>query len=117
MNNEDNNHVLKVFSRLMMRGNTRAAVRWITERGSNGILNPLDRISDDGEMTVLDALKEKHPEAGSIDDHEETLEFSDVPSFVDVDITGSHIERTARALHGGLQDQVAQLLFIGIHSY
>jgi hypothetical protein len=35
----DKDHTVKVFTRLMLRGNVRAAVRWLSERGRVRLLN------------------------------------------------------------------------------
>ena len=35
----DQDHIMKVFTRLMLRGELRAATRWITERGSSKVLS------------------------------------------------------------------------------
>jgi len=50
---DSDNHVVKVFTKLMLQGNVRAAVRWITERTSGGVLDPSD--------SVVSALQSKHP--------------------------------------------------------
>ena len=57
----DEAHTVKVFTRLMWRGQERAAVRWMTERSSGGadVLDPCGVVQDN--KTVLDLLKEKHP--------------------------------------------------------
>lgn len=62
-------------------------------------MGPNEVVSGSVDKTVIQALQEKHPDGGMID--EEDLLSSDMPCFVDVDITGGHIERLARALHGG----------------
>lgn len=58
-------HVVKVFTRLMLRGDLRAATRWLTDRGA---LNPTDMIDHESSKTVLDVLQEKHPESALIDE-------------------------------------------------
>ena len=94
-------HVVQVFTRLMWRGKVRAAARWITERGSNGVLLLTDLVDGSTDKAVIDVLKEKHPYPGMIDDSV-CLEDDDLPVLMDVDVTGGHIERLARAFHGGV---------------
>ena len=57
--NQDDKHTIRVFTRLMMQGRVRSAVRWMTERASSsGILDPNATVNTSGK-TVLDVLKEK----------------------------------------------------------
>ena len=35
-------HLIKMFTRLMLEGNVHAAVRWMTERSGGGVLTPSD---------------------------------------------------------------------------
>ena len=93
-------HVVQVFTRLMLRGEVRAAVRWIIERGSYGVLLPTDLVDGSTDKTVIDVLKEKHPDPG-MTDVSVCLEDDNLPVLMDVDVTGGHIERLARTLHGG----------------
>ena len=56
-------HLIKVFTRLMLEGNVHAAVRWLTERSGGGVLKPSDFTNIGGiSMTVLEALNLKHPD-------------------------------------------------------
>lgn len=96
-NNQD--HVMKVFTRLMLRGDLRAATRWMTERGSNSVLNPLDVIDHETSKTALDVLKEKHPDPAMSE--EGAFGDGELPTLVDISVTSGHVERVARALHGG----------------
>ena len=64
--NDSNIHITKVFTRLMLRGNIRAAVRWLTERSKGNVLLPTDSMKlktgdSENSITVIDALKLKHP--------------------------------------------------------
>ena len=54
-------HKLKVFSTNMLKGQLRAAVRWITERMDfGGVLHPSQSVNDNAQ-TGLDVLLENIP--------------------------------------------------------
>ena len=92
-------HVVKVFTRLMMKGELRAATRWITERSSGKVLSPGDVVDCNGK-TVFDVLQDKHP-SPNIMTSNDIVDDNDLPALMDVSVTSGHIERVARALHGG----------------
>jgi len=52
--NTSDDNLVKVFTKLMLQGNARAAAQWITERGGGGLLQPAD--------SVLSDLQSKHPD-------------------------------------------------------
>jgi len=55
--NNSHEHLIKVFTRLMLEGNVRTAVCWLTERSGGGVLKPSDLTTIGGtSMTVLEAL-------------------------------------------------------------
>ena len=60
----DDDHVLKVFTRLMLKGQVRFATRWITDRAPGSVLSPLD-IDNGSGKNVFEVLKDKHPEPGT----------------------------------------------------
>ena len=94
-------HLIKVFTRLMLEGNVRAAVRWLTERSGGGVLKPCDSTTIGGtSMTVLEALNLKHPDPCTPPDW--VLPSMDkLPFLEDSEITGSHILTIAHQLQGG----------------
>ena len=94
-------HLIKVFTRLMLEGNVHAGVCWLTERSSGGILKPFDSATIGGtSMTVLEALGLKHPDPCAPPDW--ILPAMDnLPLFEDSEITGSHILSIAHQLQGG----------------
>ncbi len=47
---------------------------------------------------LIDVFQDKHPDRGQV--VEDALLDGDMPSLVDVDITGGQVERLARSLHG-----------------
>ena len=62
----DPNHNTKVFTRLMLQGKIRSAMRFLTERSKGHVLHPHDNvkikvIGQDKSVKVIDALQQKHP--------------------------------------------------------
>eukprot|EP00117_Sycon_ciliatum_P013951 scpid113076/ scgid14416/ len=62
----------KGFTRLMLLGNVKGALRCLSNQGKGGVL-PLNADCGDG-RTTLDALKEKHPPACPIPDADVLLQ-------------------------------------------
>ena len=60
----DDKHNSKVFASLMMKGKVRSAMRWLSERASGGVLDPMQEVKKG--LTVLENLKTKHPEPRKI---------------------------------------------------
>ena len=81
-------HILKVFSYLMLKGQVRAAVRRLTERADKGGVLDISTYTNDGPKTVLDVLKEKHPDPAQ-SSAKAFLSCSELSPLIDVDITGS----------------------------
>ena len=93
-------HDCKVFTRLVLRGQMRSAVRWLTERcSSGGVLLPSAVVDGEGK-TVLDVLKAKHPEPGLVQE-EAFLDCDVLPVQIDVDITAEHVGKIAKRIQGG----------------
>ena len=105
----DSSHVVRVFTRLMLKGNVRAAVRWVSEK-SRGVLKPTDLLDvkkPNGEsvkMSVFEVLQQKHPDP-VIPSKLALLPCTDLPKLEEVEITGGHVLRIARSIQGG-QGQV-----------
>ena len=96
----DDDHAIKVFTRLMLRGKVREACRFITDRNSGGILDPHGDVSNSSGVSVLDVLKSKHsPQTDA--NPAAFIDCSDLPPLINVDITAANIERAARRLRGG----------------
>ena len=89
---------MKVFTRLVLRGQTRAAVRWLTDRNGGGVLCHSDVDGSSGK-SVLEVLKSKHPQPGHVG-VEAFVECCQLPPFVSVDVTGAHIGKVAMRIHG-----------------
>ena len=88
----------RIFDSRIKRGDLRAAVRYITERDSGGILFPEDNLTPD--KTVLDVLKKKHPLMGTPGPNA-LKHYDTLPSFIDLDITEDTVEQVASKLNGG----------------
>ncbi|KAF6201996.1 hypothetical protein GE061_004392 [Apolygus lucorum] len=93
----DEDHKIRIFTRLVLQGKLRDATRWITDRSGGGALRPEDVLGDG--TTVLDVMKSKHP--AQFRPQEDTFIASDtLPLMVDIDVTSNHIEKVARKLRG-----------------
>ena len=90
-------HVVRIFTHLMLRGRVREAVRIATDRAGGGVLKPSDTDVKSGKC-VLDVLREKHPPP-SVTSQDAFVSCTDLPLLVDVDVT-SHVEQVARHLRG-----------------
>ena len=91
--------VVRIFSRLMLQGKVKAAVRWATERTRGELLMPTDVVDNTSGTTVLDVLRQKHPSARP--PKASSLVPCDVlPLFEDVKITGSHLLFVAHHIQG-----------------
>ena len=53
-NNMDDKHVAKVFASLMMKVKVRSAMRWLSERASGGVLDPMQEVKNG--LTILETL-------------------------------------------------------------
>ena len=90
-------HVVRVFTKLMLEGNVHAAVHWVTERAGGGLLRPTDSIDYNHlqfgmvSKTVLDVLHLKHPDP-SIPPASILLSLDYLPYLEDFEITGTHIQ-------------------------
>ena len=88
--NLDDKHVSKVFASLMMKGKVRSAMRWLSERASGGVLDPMQEVKKS--VTDLETLKSKHPEPNK--SHlSSRLQVPVLPDFEDVIISSASIEK------------------------
>ena len=96
----DEDAIVRVFTRLMLHGKIKAAVRWATERSRGVVLSPGDSAEGLDGLTVLDVLRQKHPSPHPpVSDC--LLQRDQLPLFEDVEITGTHILHSARRIQGG----------------
>ena len=95
--NLDDKQISKVFGSLMMKGKVRSAMRWLSERTSGGVLDPMQEVKKG--VTVLEILKSKHPEPHK--SHlSSRLQVPILHDFEDVIISSASIEKTTRSLQG-----------------
>ena len=78
--NEDEQR-LKRFTRLMWRGEIKAAARLINQKMKGDVMGPYDIVSGGSDKTVIEALQDKHPVGGNV--MEDVLLDGELPSFVD----------------------------------
>ena len=98
---QSDEQITKTFTRMVLQGKIRQAVRFVTERGSGGALSADDKVmnKDGTESTVLEVLRSKHPEA--VHPREEDLEeYPSVPEMVTLDITADTVVKVASKLSG-----------------
>ena len=94
-------HFVSVFTRLMLQGNIRAAVRWLSGHSSGMVLPSNSTIKlkhPDGtvsQTTVFEVLKMKHPEPHS-PSASTLLKCDSLPLRLDLEVTGAHIHYASR---------------------
>ena len=99
-------HLVRVFTKLMQKGDIRAAVSWLTEHAGGGVLKCSDMTelslpgSGKTSMSVLDALRFKH--LGPVIPPTTILSSLDhLPQLEDLDITGVHNQFACGLLASG----------------
>ena len=98
-------HFVSVFTRLMLHGKTRAAVRWLSDYSKGRVLPSDSNVEfkdTEGEVlktTVLDVLKKKHPESQS-PPVSTLLKCDPLPPRLDLEVTGAHIHLIASRIQG-----------------
>ena len=75
----------------MLKGQVRAATRWITDCVPGSVLSPSD-IDNGSGKNVFEVLKDKHPEPG-VNDDKAYIERDELPLLIDVEVTSGHIEK------------------------
>ena len=92
-------HLAKVFTKLMLQGKIRAAIRWITERAGGSLLSPSE--------SVATVLQSKHPD--SLNFPETAIpSFDDLPSLENSEITAANVQFIAYHIQGGADPGVCQ---------
>ena len=96
-------HIVKVFTRLMLLGKVKAAVRWVTNRVKGEVLKPSDVIAgneDRNGLTVMDVLRSKHPNS-CVPTKNTLIKCDNLPYLEELEITSNHVEIVARKIQGG----------------
>ena len=114
-------HVVRVFTHLMLCERIREAVHFVTDWARSGVLKLSDIDAKSGKC-VFDVLREKHPPSG-LASQDAFVSCSDLPLLVDVDVTSSYVEQVACRFResggpGGVDSYHWQcfLLHYGAHS-
>ena len=101
----DELHTTKVFTRLMLLGKVKAAVRWVSDKTRGKVLQPDESVlfkHQDGSVSnapVLDLLQKKHPES-QVPPISALLSCDNLPAFEDVEVTGNVIQKVASLIQG-----------------
>ena len=101
----DDNHLITVFTKLMLQGKVRAAVWWLSEQSKGKVLSShctvkvKDQNVSSSTMSVLDALKQKHPAPHCPPDIT-LLKCESLPPRLDLEVTGAHIHHIASHIQG-----------------
>jgi len=85
-------HLVKVFTKLMLQGNVRAAVLRITERAGGGFLDQSD--------SVVSALQAKHPDP-QIPPDSVLNNCDNLPYLEDTENTAAYVQFIASCIQGG----------------
>ena len=123
--NHDKTHTATVFTRLMLQGKVKAAVRWLSDNTKGKVLRPDDKIPvklTDGSTahsSVADVLRIKHPDS-QVPPHSALLSCDSLPAFEDIEVTGNVIQRAASVIQGSAGCDASHwqdaLLRYGAHS-
>ena len=97
---ETSEHRAKTFHGLVLRGELRKAVRWITEIKKGGVLQPDDHCTKAGER-VMEVLRTKHPDARPPSAASLDIYPKNQPEMVPVDITYDVVSAVEGRLSGG----------------
>ena len=102
----DDHHIVRMFTRVMLNGRVRAAVRWLSEKRRGSVLQPSDLIETKdvrgnmSKLSVWEILNQKHPDP-RLPSRLALLNCDDLPSFEEVEISSGHIIHVAHLMQGG----------------
>ena len=96
----DDSHLVTAFTRLMLQGKVRAAMRWLSEQSKEKVVpshytvEVKDQNGSSFTMSVLDVLKQKHS-APHCPPDVTLLKCESLPLRLDLEVTGAHIHHAA----------------------
>ena len=102
-------HIETIFTKLMLEGRIRDAVRWATNNGTTKVVMPEETIlTPSGEVkTALEVLEEKHPAKGNVrrDALNDILRYDlsqpeSLPAIKEFDVTEEDVEKQVRLVQG-----------------
>jgi hypothetical protein len=91
---------LKKYNQLMLLGNPRAAVRYLTDREGGGVLEP-HTSSGKEDQTVEEALQSKHPETRKPGEEAFQHHYDNLAELLNLDLNEKTVEKVACRLSGG----------------
>ncbi len=98
---QDDEQNARIFSKLMMEGKVKSALRFISDISKGGVLSLDQTVPDNGPLKVRDVLRSKHPSAKPI--QENSLLYGPIDSIDPVifdAIDGSLIHTAALRISG-----------------
>ena len=90
--------VSKTYTRLVLQGKLRSAVRFVTERDQGGLLDG-DDIDVKSGLPVHQVLESKHPDA-MIPEIGALEHYDSVPEMLDLDVTCDTVETVSKKMAG-----------------
>jgi hypothetical protein len=98
-------HLVSVFTKLMLQGKVKSALRWLSDQSKGKVFHPKDVVevkNSQGVMSktsVLEVLKSKHPDPVT-PPVSALIKCDSLPSFSDVEVTGAHIHHASSRVQG-----------------
>ena len=83
--NLGDDHITKLFTQLMIKGQVKSAVWWLMDWALGKVLNHSSVMNSNGK-TVFDVLKEKHPDPSTVSENV-FIHCNELPPQMEVDIT------------------------------
>ena len=97
--NESKEKRTKIFHSLILKGELRRAVRYLTDRESGGVLFP-DQVDSKSGKLIKDVLPDKHPQARIPSATLFNRNPADFPNLLDIDVSECHIAQVSSKLTG-----------------
>ena len=91
---------MKTYHSMVLRGNLRTAVRWITEQEKRGVLHPKEHCTKTGER-LMEVLHTKNPDARPLSTAILDTYVDQPPDLVPVNIMDDTVTELSGCLSGG----------------